>query len=57
MGMVNTSYFMNCKDCDNCSANSFGHFCGKHIHNIDNPEVDGCTWGDKKEDGERREGE
>ena len=47
--MVNTSYFMNCKDCDNCSANSFGHFCDKHIHNIDNPEVDGCTWGERRE--------
>lgn len=55
--MPNTMYFMNCKDCDNCQKSSFGHYCDKHFQDIDNPEVDGCTWGDKKEDGERREGE
>ena len=47
--MDNTMYFTQCKDCENLSKNSFGHFCDKHIHNIDNPEVDGCTWGVKKE--------
>lgn len=55
--MANTMYFMQCKDCDNCSETSFGHFCDKHIHGIDNPNVDGCTWGNAKEDGERRAGE
>ena len=57
MGMANTMYFMNCKDCDNCQKSSFGHYCDKHFLDIDNTEVDGCTWGDKKKDGERREGE
>lgn len=55
--MANTMYFMQCKDCDNCSETSFWHFCDKHIHGIDNINVDGCTWGNAKEDGERREGE
>jgi hypothetical protein len=54
MGMANTMYFLQCKDCENCSETSFGHFCDKHIHGIDNPNVDGCTWGNEKEDGERR---
>ena len=47
--MANTIFFVQCKDCENCSLHSFGHFCDKHIHDIDNPECDGCTWGDEKE--------
>ena len=48
--MANTKFFLQCKDCENCSETSFGHFCDKHIHGIDNPNVDGCTWGNEKED-------
>ena len=55
--MVNTMYFVQCKDCVECSESSFGYFCNKHIAYIDNPEADGCTFGKEKEDGERREGE
>ena len=55
--MANTMFFMQCKDCENCSETSFGHFCDKHIHGIDNPDVDGCTWGNEKEDGERKDNE
>lgn len=53
--MVNTMYFVQCKECENCSKNSFGYFCDEHIHEIDNPEVDGCTWGNEKvTDNERK---
>ena len=55
--MANTMYFTQCEDCENCSLEYTTPFCEKYDHIIDNPEVDGCTWGDKKDDGERREGE
>ena len=55
--MANTMYFVQCKDCEECSKSSFGYFCDKHIAYIDNPEADGCTFGKEKVDGERREGE
>lgn len=50
MGMANTEFFVQCKDCTECSKTSFGYFCNKNIHDIDNPEMDGCTWGDEKEE-------
>ena len=43
-----------CKDCEECAESSFGYFCDKHIAYIGNPNVDGCTFGKEKEDGERR---
>ena len=55
--MVNTMYFVQCDDCENCSSSSFGCYCDKHAIYIGNPKVDGCTFGKEKENGERREGE
>lgn len=55
--MPNTQFFVQCKDCTECRKSSFGYFCDKHINYIDNPDVDGCTFGKEKEDGERSEGE
>jgi len=48
MGMDNTMYFVQCKECENCSMIAMGYFCDKHIHCIDNPDVDGCTCGERK---------
>ena len=56
MRMVNTQFFVQCKDCEECRKSSFGYFCDKHTEYIGNPNVDGCTFGKGKEDGERREG-
>ncbi len=51
--MPNTMYFVQCKDCESCSLHEYTMpSCELHDHTIDNPEVDGCTWGEKKEDGE-----
>lgn len=47
--MPNTMYFMQCNECVDCTKTSFGYFCERHNHYIDNPEVDGCTWGNEKE--------
>ena len=52
--MVDTSFFTQCENCEYCDKNSFGHVCKKHIIHIDNPKLDGCTWGSER--GERREG-
>lgn len=54
--MPNTMYFTQCKDCEYCSLYAaHGYFCNNHDHIIDNPEVDGCTWGEnKEEDNERK---
>lgn len=54
--MINTMYFVQCEECENCSKTSFGYFCDKHIHNVDNPNVEGCTWGNKKMDGGNEDG-
>ena len=55
--MVNTMYFTQCKDCEYCVKELFGYCCDNNFHSINNPDVDGCTFGKEKEDGERREGE
>ena len=53
--MVDTSFFTQCENCDYCEKNSFGYYCQKHIVCIDNPKKDGCTWGNEKENGERKD--
>ncbi len=53
--MVDTSFFTQCENCENCEKNSFGYYCQKHIVCIDNPKKDGCTWGNGKENGERKD--
>lgn len=50
--MVNTTFFVQCKDCENCSKTPLGYFCEEHIHEISNPNVDGCTWGREEKDGD-----
>lgn len=55
--MPNTMYFTQCKECVYCVKELFGYCCDKNLHSIDNPNTDGCTWGEEKENGERREGE
>ena len=57
MGMADTTFFTQCENCENCDKNEYGYYCDKHDIHIDNPKKDGCTWGNEKEDGERREGE
>jgi hypothetical protein len=47
-------YFVQCKDCEECYKDSTGYFCDKNNHDIDNPEIDGCTWGKEKNDNERK---
>ena len=51
MGMTNTMFFTQCEACENCTKELFGYVCEKHGIEIHNPKFDGCTWGDKKEDG------
>lgn len=53
--MPNTMYFVQCKDCEECYRSSMGYFCDKNNHDIDNPEIDGCTWGKEKNDNERKD--
>ncbi len=48
--MPNTMYFVQCKDCEHCINELFGYVCEKHEIQIHNPKVDGCTWGNEKED-------
>lgn len=53
--MPNTMYFTQCKDCEHCTNELFGYVCEKHEIQIHNPKVDGCTWGNnKEEDNERK---
>lgn len=49
--MADTSFFTQGKDCVYCVKELFGYCCDKNLHEIDNIEKDGCTWG--KEKGER----
>lgn len=48
--MLDTSFFTQCENCENCVKNSFGYVCEQHWVHIANPQKDGCTWGKEKED-------
>lgn len=47
--MTDTTFFVQCENCENCTKTVFGYGCDKHSIHIDNPKTDGCTWGNPKE--------
>ena len=48
--MPDTTFFTQCEKCLNCTESSFGHFCEKHLIHIGNPKIDGCTWGNERDE-------
>ena len=47
--MIDTTWFVQCENCENCTEEKWGYCCDKHSIHIDNPKKDGCTWGNPKE--------
>ena len=50
VAMPNTMFFIQCAECEHCCTDTFTWFCAKTDQYIDNPEVDGCTFGSKREE-------
>ena len=48
--MIDTTFFVQCENCENCTKAVLGYCCDKHGIHIDNPKKDGCTWGNPKEE-------
>ena len=52
---MNTMFFTQCEECENCYTDGYSlPYCALHDHTIDNTKMDGCTWGNKKEDSNER---
>lgn len=47
-----TIFFTQCKNCIRCDETPQGFWCTETGFEIDNPNVDGCTWGIEKEGAE-----
>ena len=48
--MADTTLFVQCENCECCEKEIFGYVCAQHSTHIDNPKIDGCTWGREKEE-------